>query len=125
MSDSQARASRCIDELARRFDAFAEIRITDGSHFDEIDAALQQRFYFRQETEVRIRSIAERQIFELDEQVDVAGPLIEVAPGRRAEHLEAPDSVLPAQRDEPIAVQFKRVRHDGGNPRGSGARRPA
>jgi hypothetical protein len=84
MSDSQARASRCIDELARRFDPFAEVRITDGSHFDEIDAAFQQRFYFRQETEVRIRSIAERQIFELDEQVDVARLLIEVAPSGKA-----------------------------------------
>ena len=113
MSDSQARASRSIDEFARRFDALAEIRITDGAQFDKIDAALQKRLCFRQETEVRIRSIAERQILELDEQVDLTGPLIEVIPGRRAEHVETPDSVLPAQRGEPLPIPFKHVRHGG------------
>src|SRR2546422_4243589 len=114
MSDSQARTSRCIDEFAGRFDAVAEILITDGSRFDEIDAALQERLHFCQETKVRIRSIAERQIFELDEQVDIARLLIEVAPRRRAKHVEAPDSVLLAERHEPLAVQFKRVGHGCG-----------
>jgi hypothetical protein len=53
-----------------------------------------------------------RQVLELNEQVNVAATLIEVAANGRAEGVEPFDAVLSAQGNKLVTMAFENVCHD-------------
>ena len=58
------------------------MRVTNRADFDEIDVTPQQRFRLCQQTQIGVAPIGERHLFELDEQVDVTLPIVEIVPCR-------------------------------------------
>ena len=97
-SAGNTRGSGCIDKFAGFVDGGAEVRVVDGSSFDEVDATAQGRFQGFGEVEELIEG---RQVafgFELDEEICVACLWIEVGAARgRAEDFEARHVVLAAK----------------------------
>ena len=97
-SASKTRGSGCIDKFAGFVDGGAEVRVVDGSGFDEVDATAQGRFQGFGEVEKLIEG---RQVafgFEFNQEICVACLWIEVRAARgRAEDFEASHVVLAAK----------------------------
>src|SRR5262245_47799271 len=111
MSASHARGSRGIDQLSRFLNSTKQIGIAYRAHLDQVDPPSKQRLHGGQKTQVRVGPVRVRHVVELDEEIDVACCLVEVAPSGRTEHVQPADAVLLAQVCKRLTMAFEDVGH--------------
>src|SRR6476620_2712525 len=111
MSASHARGSRGIHQLSRFLDSAKQVRIAYRAHLNQVDPTSKQCLHRRQKTQVRVGPVSVRHLVKLDEEIDVACLLVEVAPSCGTEHVQPADTVLLAKVCEGLTMAFD----DGGH----------
>src|SRR3954468_23363462 len=83
--------------MAGLFDGGPEIRVLDRLSLQQVHAPAKQAFEVGEEPEERLGMPGGRHRLELDQEVEVAPPRLELVAGPGAEQVEARNEVLPAK----------------------------
>ena len=103
--------SRFEDGFARLLDGFAEVGVADVLEDDEVDGSFEKRLQRLVECSASFVERCNVRLVELDEKVNVAGFVAEVADGGRAENLKSFDVMASADFSEFVGVVFDQLDH--------------
>src|SRR5262245_18368149 len=104
MSQSSLAESGCIEGHASLVDALEEVGVANRSGRHEVDAALEEVCQREEKAEVSVGRVFDAEVFELDEEIEIAAFGVEPSLRRRAEDIEPSHAVLAAEGVDLLTV---------------------